>query len=61
MQQVQDRLDFKIDTPSDEELKKRFREERDYGAVSSTPKSMLSRNKRKRQRKAQKKARRVTA
>jgi hypothetical protein len=69
MQQVQDKLHFKIDTPSDKNLEDLFSgEKQSYGkeypkpfVTSSTPKSGRTKKQRKHSRKAQKKARRVCA
>ena len=72
MQQVQDRLDFKIDTPSDEHIREAFELEARERAShmgdifngepkhrkACTPKT---KNQKKRARKAQRKSRKVTA
>lgn len=65
MQQVQDKLLFPIDTPSDKEMMELHSDygkqmERDF-MRSSTPSSPATRNQRKRRRQAQKKARWATA
>jgi len=68
MKEVQDKLMFPIDTPSNKELQELFAGEnyRDTdnvrsGNISATPKSLPTKNQRKRKRKSQKKARRVCA
>jgi len=70
MQQVQDKLDFKIDTPSDEELKRKFLEEnpsdeelkqRLFSQRFKEFKPPLTKNQLKRQRKARRKAHKCTS
>lgn len=46
MQQVQDKLNFKIDTPSDEELAKRFAYKQDFLACESKPQKLIKHKKR---------------
>ncbi len=69
MQQVQECLDFPIDTPSDNDLMRRFKEEedkinqafRDMGPSLSPVSTKTTKNRRKRERKAARNARRITA
>lgn len=60
MQQVHDGLIFPIETPSDKELRGRFKDKVVF-KWSSTDKTVPTRNQRKRKRKSQRRARRVAA
>lgn len=68
MQSIQDRLDFKIDTPSDLEVMERFAREQmepiaDHlkgGRFRDTKKKPVTQNQKKRARKAKRKARKAT-
>lgn len=62
MQQVQDQIGFKIDTPSDEELLRRFRDDKEssiekFVTRSASPKLKPSKSQLKKERKAKRKAR----